>query len=299
MTETRVIEPLLAETEAGGGAESGVGTGAGPAGGAAHSIERGAVDRPARKPRWWLRLLAALAIVGVLAGVAELVLRAVIPNIIATSVRENIGLREDHPVDVVLGGSALLPALVGRVGPVEVFLPGVEVIEGLSTDLYASAQSMPFDPTKGDIEGASASATVASSSLDSLVALVTNGMIDTGKVGDDEITVGRTLQVFGFEIQLEVSLALSVSDGDLLVKPTALNAAGFDLSTDELRPLLGESAAVMLDEHVVCVRDRMPEGIELTDIELRSRMIGGTATVRVDLAPDILSNPARQQLGSC
>lgn len=252
-----------------------------------------------RRPRWWLRILIAVAVLGVLALGAEFALRAIIPNVIAGAVRENLGLRQDHPVAVELGGSSLLPALTGRVGHVEVTVPDVEVFDGIETTLFAQADSMPFDPTRGEIMGGSASATIPARSMNALVSLATNGLVDTGDVGQGEIHVGKTMQIFGFDVLLSATLAVSVSNGDLLIQPTAVSAAGFDLSTEELRSLLGEPASSMLDVHAVCVRDRLPAGISLTGLELSSTALGGSATVTADLAPDLLSDPAQQQPGSC
>lgn len=252
-----------------------------------------------RRPRWWLRAILALLLVAVLAVAAEFALRAIIPNVIANAVRENMGLPGTHPVKVELSGSSLLPALTGHVGEVEVTVPRVEVFDGIETTLFASAESVPFDPTKGDIVGATASATIPSSSMDALMKLATDGLVDEGEVRDGELELGRTMQIFGFDVHLTVGLAVSVQHGDLLVEPTSINAAGFNLTTEQLRPMLGDSAVALLETHTVCVRDRIPAGITLTDVELTTTALGGSAKVTASLDPDILSNPEQQQLGSC
>lgn len=227
---------------------------------------------PARRRRWWLRGILALVVLGVLAGGAELALRAIIPQVIASQLREHLGLPDGHPVEVALGGSALVPA---------------------------SADSLPFDPSKGDIVGATASATIPSNSMDEVMALVTNGFVDEGEVRSGELVLGRALPLFGYEVQLTASIAVSVDRGDLRIEPRGVNAAGFDLTAEQLRPLLGEAAAGLLDPHTICIRDQLPAGITLTDIELRSTALGGSATVTAALAPDVLSNPSQQQPGSC
>lgn len=252
-----------------------------------------------RRPRWWLRLLVVLVAVVVLAGAAEVALRLIIPNVIAGVVRENMGLPVEYPIEVELHGSSLIPALSGRVGEVELTIPDVEVFDGIETTLFAHAQSMPFDPTTGDIVGATASATIPSSSMGAVAALATNGLVDEGSVQDGELHLGSTLEMFGFEVHITAGLAVSVQDGDLLIDPTSINAAGFNLTTDQLRPMLGNAAASLLDTHAVCVRDRIPAGITLTDIDLSSNAFGDSATVTAALDPDVLSNPAKQQLGTC
>ncbi len=251
------------------------------------------------KPRWWLRAAVAVVALAVLAGGAELALRAIIPSVIANVVRENLQLDEAHPVRVELGGSALLPALTGRVGEVSVTVPHVQVLDGIEATLHAHADSLPFDPTKGEIRGATASAKIPASSMGAIVALATDGLVDEGDVRPGELIVGRTLPIFGFEVHLTVGLAVSVQQGDLLIEPTSLSAVGFDLTADELRPLLGDAAAKLLDAHTVCVRDRLPAAITLTEVALSYTGGGGAATVSIDIAPDALSNPAMQEPGSC
>jgi hypothetical protein len=260
-------------------------------------VEPAATVKP--KPRWWMRILVIVLAVAAFAGLAELGLRAIIPNVIAGLVRDNLHLKEDHPVEVELGGSVLLHTITGRVGDVTMQVPGIKVLDGIEADLSASAASIPFNPTAGEMKGVTASATIPSKDMSALVSLVSDGALDEGTVRNGEIELGRTMEMFGWETQIAASLALSIQNGDVLVSPTEIKAAGFDLSAEQLRPMLGETAAALLDTHTVCVRDRLPAGITLTDIDLRANSQGGSATVTASLAPDLLSNPKQMQPGSC
>ena len=252
-----------------------------------------------KKSRLWLRLMVAVLSIAALAGLAELALRAIIPTVIAGVVRDNMGLSSTHPVEVELGGSALFPALTGHVNDVSMRVDNIEVFDGIQANLFASADSVPFDPAHGDIIGATASATIPSKSMNAVMSIVSDGLIDEGTVREGEIELGRTMQMFGFDVQLKAALAVSVEQGDLLVSPTSVSAAGFDLSADELRPLLGDAAATLLDTHLLCVRDQIPAGITLTAVEFTSNVFGGSATVSAALAPDLLSNDRQLQPGSC
>lgn len=252
-----------------------------------------------RKPRWGLRLLVVVLSIAALGGIAELGLRAIIPTVIANLVRDNMGLPKDHPVEVKLGGSALFPALTGHVNDVTLRVSDVEVYDSIEADLFASAALIPFDPTTGEMKGATASVTIPSTSMDSVMSLVSNGLIDEGEVQNGTIELGHTMQMFGFDARIAATLAVSIDDGNVLVEPAAISAAGFNLTAEELRPLLGNAAAALLDTHTVCVRDQIPAGITLTKVELKSNALGGTATVSASLAPDLLSNPKQQQPGTC
>ncbi len=252
--------------------------------------------KPRRRRRWWLRVLIVLVVLGVLAGAGEIVLRAVIPNIVAEQVREQLRLSDDHPVDVELGGSSLLSALAGRVGPIEVEVPNAPLLEGIVATLAVEARSVPFDPTQGEIEGARAAVLIPAESVAPVVQLATQGMADTAQVRNGEIAVGRTLTLFGATVTLSVTLEISVQEGDVWVEPTEIKAAGFDLTTEQLRSVTGDALDGLLTSHELCVRDRLPAGVTLTELRLSST---GSVMVAVDLSPTILSDPAQQAPGSC
>ncbi len=268
---------------------------------AGRTREQAAATTQQRRSRWWLRILGVILVLGLLIAGVEVALRAIIPGIIATSIRDSFGLSVDQPVEVELQGSALLPALSGRVGHVDVTVPNVEVFEGIHATLQASADSMPFDPTAGSVDDATASVTVSSRSLGQVVSLATNGLADIGEIVGDQVRVGTQLSLFGFEVPFTALLALSVSDGELLVEPTAVQVTGFDFSVDELRNLTSGPIAELLSPHLICVSDRIPQGITLTDLTVQQRLVAPQAsvTLSVALAPDILSDPAQLEMGTC
>lgn len=256
-------------------------------------------EQPRRWRRFWIVAAVIVVLLGLLVGGAELLLRAVIPNVIAGVVRDKIGLSQQHEVDVELGGSALVPALGGHVGSVDLRIPDLEVVDGIAADVSAHADSIPFDPTKGRIEGAAATATIGSDSVGPLLALVTDGVVDDGTVKDGLLEVSKTLQLFGYDVQVSAEFGLSVQDGNLVIDPSSINAAGFNLTAEQLRPLLGDNASALLDTRSVCLRDRLPEGVTLTDIELQQGVLGGSAAVTAKFDPELLSDPTKQQFGSC
>ena len=100
-----------------------------------------------------VRILGVVVALAVLAGAAEVALRLIIPNVIANAVREQVGLSEDHPVDVSLGGSALLHAVTGRVGDVTIGVDDLPLPGGIVVNARLHADSAPFDPSSGDLRG--------------------------------------------------------------------------------------------------------------------------------------------------
>ena len=243
-----------------------------------------------------VRILGVVVALAVLAGAAEVALRLIIPNVIANAVREQVGLSEDHPVDVELGGSALLHAITGRVGDVTIGVDDLPLPGGIVVNAKLHADSAPFDPTSGDLHGGTGALTVTGDQLPGVVNAVTRGIAETGEVRDGELVVGRDVTLLGFTVPVSLGLELGVSGGDVQVTPTQVSASGLDLSSEQIAgaaaPVLGD----LLETHTVCIADELPRGITLTGIDLSTT---GSATLQADLSPGILSDSSEQEPGVC
>ncbi len=242
------------------------------------------------------RTLWTIAVLAVLASVAELVLRALIPSIVAAQVREQMKLAPDAVVEVQLEGPALLPAIAGTVGPIHVRVPDVSVLQSVSTTLEVSARSVPFNPGTGWIDGANGSVLIPAPSIGPLISLLSQGVADSGKVSENVLEVSKTMQLFGQDTTMSVELSLSVDGGKVRIEPIAIQAAGFDLTASQVNEMTGGTLESILMPQELCVRDRMPAGITLTGIQLYP---SGSVRISADLAGDILSNPSQQKPGVC
>ncbi|UOQ60255.1 DUF2993 domain-containing protein [Leucobacter rhizosphaerae] len=249
-----------------------------------------------RRPRWWLRILGVVVALGLLAGAAEVALRLIIPGVIAGAVRSQLNMTDDHPVDVSLGGSALFSAVRGEVGDVTIAVPNVPLLEGVETDASLHAAAVPFDPTSGEISDGTVELVVPKDQLGAVVDLVTSGVAQTGEVRDGALVVGRSIEMFGQEVQLSASIGITVVDGAVEIEPLGVKAAGFDFTAEQISAATGSLLDPVLQPQTVCVRDQLPAGVTLTDISLSST---GSATIRASLAPGILSDPAQQAQGTC
>lgn len=249
-----------------------------------------------RERRPWKAVAGVVVAVAILVGAAELALRLIVPGIIAAEVRDQLALTDNHPVDVSLGGSALLHAVGGGVGDVTVDVPDAPIIEGVVADASVHADRVPFDPTSGEITGGTARLTVSKDHLGGVIEVLTQGIADSGSVRAGELAVGRELEVFGQTVDLSASIALSVADGDVEIEPRGVRAAGLDLSAEQLSAATGSLLDPILQPQTVCVAEYLPAGIELTGIELSST---GSASIDADLSPTILSDAAQREPGSC
>lgn len=256
-------------------------------------------ERPAtrgRRRRWWRPLIGVIVALALIAGAGELAVRLLVPGIVASAVREKLALSDEHPVDVELGGAAIVPVVTGRLGDVTVTVDDAELFDGLVGDVRLHADSVPFDYGNGEISGGAASLTLARAQLPAAIKLLTQGVADGGKVQGGELLVSREVSLFGVDVPLQATLVLSVRDGDVVIQPKGIGAVGFDLSAKKLRKLTGGAFDGMLTAHDVCVRDRLPAGIELTGIDLLST---GAAKVTVAVSPGILSDATQREPGKC
>lgn len=246
-------------------------------------------------PRWLKVSLALVVSVGVLAGAGELILRAIVPHIVASSVRESLHIPKSHEVDVQVSGSALLNALTGATGRVEVEVPDAPIADGVTATLSLEADRVPFAVTSGEMSNARATMFVPAEKLGPVISFLTSGVADSGKTSGDSLVVGKKIEAFGFSVELEATLHLSVENGDVRVVPEGLSAVGFDLSAEQLASATGGLLDPLLEPRVVCVADRLPAGITPRDITIAP----SGARVQVNVSDDFLSNPAKQELGSC
>ncbi|QAB18310.1 hypothetical protein Leucomu_10620 [Leucobacter muris] len=250
-----------------------------------------------RESRWWPRLLGVVVAVVLLGGAAEVALRLIVPDTIRGAARVGLRLTVDHPVEVSMGGSALLNAFRGGVGDVTVTVPDAPLIEGVKADATVHASLVPFNPMVGEIRDASVSLRVDRDQLGPVVNLVTQGVAQTGEVRDGSLVVGRSIEIFGQEVPLSASLGVAVAGaGEIEIEPRGVTAAGLDLSTEQLAQAAGGLLDPLLQPQVLCVRDQLPRGVALTGITLSST---GSATISADLAPGIVSDERERLNGSC
>lgn len=247
-------------------------------------------------PRWAKIAVASLAVLAVLIGIAEFALRTIVPDKVATALRDALELPEEHPVDVEMHGLALGYALGGNIGNTDVFVADAPVTDDATATLRFHADLVPFNVTSREMRGATASVYVSATQLPPVISLLTNGVADSGRTSDGDLAVGRTIQAFGFTVPIEATLDLSVVDGGIVrIEPTGLSAVGFDLDAAQLNGATGGLLEPLLSAHELCVSDQLPRGVTLTDISVTKRGV----MVNAKLADDFLSSPAQQELGSC
>lgn len=246
-------------------------------------------------PRWVKVIIALVLTLGVLGGLAEWGLRLAVPGIVEGAVRQKLDLPRSHPVDVELGGSALLHAIRGGVGDISVEVPDAPVADGVRATLTFRAEQVPFGVTSGAMTAPHAEIFVPADDLGPVISLLTNGVADTGKTSSGELVVGKQLEALGFTVPIEATLGLSVVDGEVLVEPRGLSAVGFDLTTEQLAAATGGLLEPLLSARQICVAEWLPRGATLRDVKITA----SGARVAFALSPTLLSDSAEQQRGTC
>lgn len=247
--------------------------------------------------RRWAKLTIAGAVsLAVLAGGAEIALRAIVPNIVADGLRDTLELPRDHPVEVEMGGPAVWYALSGNIGNTDVRIAEAEVADGVTATLRFHAERVPFDVSGGEMRGGTASVYVSNSQLSPVISLLTSGVADSGRTTDGDLAVGRTIDAFGFSVPIEATLQLAIEAGGVVrVVPKGLSAVGFDLDSEQLAAATGGLLEPLLSAHELCVSDQLPAGVTLESITVTKRGV----EVEAKLADDFLSNPSQQEMGTC
>lgn len=207
--------------------------------------------RPLRFVLFWVVLPVATLLVA-----AEIVLQMVIPASAEQSMKDSLGAAAAEEIGVSLNGLALVQMAQGRMN-VALTMPADKLPEIMSESVnVASEESL--------LRGAELAVT------------------------DGELVATRTVELLGREVPLAVTLALEIRDGDIVVSPSKVTAAGFEIDP----ALLANSEAIAgsggaLTERTVCVRDRLPKGVVLTELSFSA---DGKVVIGAQLETAMLSN---------
>lgn len=249
-----------------------------------------------RRRRWpWILLVVLVLLVVAAAVVAELVARQVVPQRVRETVVTELGLPRDQPLDVAVGG-LMLPQLIGgrlddlRVSGSDVPLPSGE---GLAVDADVHLTGVPL---REGVAGGPGTAELRMDAAD-LEGLMSQAVLPDALAGatvalaEPDVVLSNRIPVLGASIPVEVALRPGASDGDLTFEPSGASVAGVDLSLDQLAAMAGiETGPVP-----VCLADRIPSGLTLTDVAVE----GDALVARLDVAADMMTDESLLEPGTC
>lgn len=225
---------------------------------------------PPKRRRAWVVVLIVLGILLVLGVIAFLVGEGIAKDYAKDYVRAQVvqvlGLPDDAKVDVDLGGgSIILQALRGRVDRVDVTAHDA-TFGALTGDVRLHAEGVPLDATAPvdvlHVEFATGA--------DDLAALQGTGADAPDlEIGDGEVALSSSFDLFGATIPWGLSLVPSAADGQLVLSPTSITigTATFQAGEED-DSFLGQLAGALLQPQTLCVAGQVPRALVLTDAEI-------------------------------
>lgn len=236
-------------------------------------------------------VLAVAAVIGWFAGNAWAKDKVIAE--VTDQTRAALGMSDDAEVDVAVDEPMLPQLLSGKLSQLTVTVPQAPLADTTGA-LTVHASDVP---TSGDGPIGDADATV-SLRPDAITKLV-GGFDDTVPgslhVKDGDVTVELDPSQFLSGVSFALTLKPSAKGGDLVLTPVRFTVAGYDMSAETIRARFGSLADGILADRTVCVADRFPAGLKLSEITVGADAVDASFTVD----PQLLSDPALQKPGTC
>ncbi|WP_022888409.1 LmeA family phospholipid-binding protein [Agromyces italicus] len=236
-------------------------------------------------------LIVAGSVVGVAALLvaADVIARGIAEQRVADEVRASLPAGVEGDVDVTIGGfSVITQYLSGTMERVSLSAPEL-VVDGAPLDVEVDLRGVPVD-LGSPVDRLDATVSAEQDAVNSLVR-VPNA---TGSITLGDATVGYegALEVFGQSIAYQVTATPTAAGSEVLLQPVGveIGAGGgsIDLSGIVERVLGGDPVAV-------CVAERLPAGVEVTDIAAAP----GVVRVELEGSEITLDEAHLRQSGSC
>ena len=237
-----------------------------------------AAEPAPRRPRRGLAVAAVvLLVLIVLIVIGYFVAERMVRDDAETTVRDQVsaglGLPNGDGVEIDLGGgSLLLQSLSGAIDDARINIPALDV-EGLRGSAVVTASKVPLD-SEQPVGGLAITFAVPEAEVGSLADRFGGSEVDAVMLEGDGIRVATRLTALGVEIPLLVSFAPSAVDGDIVLTPVDVVAAGQRLTVDELQAgLFGGLVGTELDAQKFCVASAFPDALELVDVRVDGKQL--------------------------
>nr|WP_246301404.1 DUF2993 domain-containing protein [Microbacterium immunditiarum] len=248
-----------------------------------------------RKRRVWPWIVTILVVIG-LAVAAFFVAEAIVRDLVAKTIRDQITTRtgiDASNAEVEVPG-LMLPQLASGTFD-SLTISGEDVVfRSFSGDILVEAHGVPVRGD-GDLTDATATVTLDEQQLQTLMSGVQGFPADSIGLAAPNVTVATELSLFGGTFPVGVALTPSAEQAQLVLSPAEFEIAGSAVSADRLRDQFGVLADVLLRDWHVCVADRLPAGVTLSEVGVD----GATLVAGFDIAPGIVRDTALQSPGTC
>lgn len=252
--------------------------------------EQDAAPKPRRR-RWPWVLLIIVIVLAVLAVVAELIARAVLPGIVRGIVIEQLDLPADQQLDVAADGILIPQLIAGSLDALHLSTDSVTIggITG-AADVTADGVSLRGE----DLRAASGTIRIDQTQFQALLA-DSDLPIETVEFEAPDVTASGSVSVLGFSIPVEFTATPGAADGDLTLTPVRLLVAGLELDADQVAARLGDLGTRLTETQRICIADQLPAGLHLSDLTID----GSEAVIDLSVDGAIVSDVSLQQNGTC
>ncbi len=255
-----------------------------------------AEDARQRRRRWPIVVVVVVVVVLLVGAViaADFAARAYARSLIGDELRPALGLEEDAPLDVAVGGFSMLAQLVsGRLERVDVSSESV-TFGTLTGAIEATATGVPLNRSL-PLTDLSAEFVIAEDQLDTFSDNLSGVPITSVSIEGDEILVAASFDFFGLPIPLSLAILPGSEDGQLTFTPNRIGLNDANVSVDDLRDLFGSAGKEVLQTRAFCVAQYVPQSINLTGVDVR-----GSELVLAFQGDDaVLSDDALATTGTC
>jgi hypothetical protein len=258
------------------------------------------VEAPPRKRRRWTFVVGGVVlVVAILGTVAFFIADNYAKNYATDLIKQRIvavlGLPEDAPVDVRIGGgSVLLQALAGRLQSVDVSADDV-TFGSLTGSATLHAEQVPLD------ENAATKVLDVTFELpeEQVVSVLSSDVsgfdLESIELEEPEIVASTTLDLFFFTLPVSIGLVPSAEEGIVVLTPETVTLGDQDYTADELREQLGQLAEPFLATQQMCVKDALPVALTIVDVDVvRSDLV-----LKIDGDGAVLGGPDLSTPGTC
>lgn len=254
--------------------------------------------KPARRRRrWpWVVLVALILLTVSAVVVAEAVARAILPERVRATVVTALGLPADQPLDVAVGGLVLPQLIAGhldelRVSGADVPLPGDAAGVTVDADLHLTGV-----PLRDGVDGGPGTARL-SFEADDVQALLAGAQLPAAlrdpriALAEPHAVLSGSVSLLGASIPIELSLAPGAVGGDLTLEPAGARVGGTDLSVEQLAAMAGVELAPV----PVCLADRLPAGLTLSEVAVE----GDELVADLRIAAGMMTDTSLLEPGTC
>lgn len=248
-----------------------------------------------RRHRRWPWLVAVLAVVGLAVGAwlaGEYIARGIVERTIRDQLVQHLDLPADQQIDIDIPGAIVPQLIVGSLAEVRISSDDVP-LDGVTADVSVNAQDVPI--RGGDWSGAHATVALDQAQLQALLAGIDGFPAQTVGLQAPDVTAAFELRLFALTVPVGVSLTPSTADGELVLSPASLRVGGAEITAEGLRDQFGSVASTVLQDWRICIADRLPAAVHLTDVAVE----GDHVTANLEIDASILSDGAAQQKGTC